>query len=175
MSDNNSSNAPSENAGEKNRSMSIGKGILMTVIAIIFVAAVTLVLIKLNLCIWIVWLGMVCWCIGGMKADMRLIGKTWISAAAGVFLGFMLKSGQLGNTGLIIGFVCALLFIFGMVTHRFPLVCNNTTAVFLTACTADGLIMNAGQMALSVLIGFLIFGIVPWAAGRAKTGSGRKK
>ena len=145
--------------GEK---MPIKQAIPMVLAALVLVVGVSVVLTLLDLCIWVVWLGMALWASFGMSLDMKEILKTWCSAAFGIALGYCLLSGNMVLLG--IAGVCVLVFIFGMVSGRFGFLCNNYTAIFLTCSTGSGLILEPIQLAASVVFGFLIFGVVPWGA-----------
>ena len=145
------------NATEK---MPVKKAIPMVILALVMVLGVSMLLIKLDLCIWVVWLGMATWASFGMSLEMKGILKAWCSGAFGLFLGYSLTSGN--QVLLIIGIVCVLTFVFGMVSHRFGMVCNNYTALFLTCCTASGIVLKPVQLAKSIVFGYLIFGLLPW-------------
>lgn len=145
------------NATEK---MPVKKAIPMVILALVMVLGVSMLLVKLDLCIWVVWLGMATWDSFGMSLEMKEILKAWCSGAFGLFLGYSLTSGN--QVLLIIGVVCVLTFVFGMVSHRFGMVCNNYTALFLTCCTASGIILEPVQLAKSIVFGYLIFGLLPW-------------
>jgi hypothetical protein len=145
----------------------VKKGLLMLIPAIAMVALVTAIAMGLNLCIWAIWLGMVAWAsIGGMKVEAKEIGTCWFSALCGIALGILLTQGStlFGTAGLAVAAVVLLVFIFGMVSHRFTFVCNNYTAAFLTVCTAQGLPLDFIQLVLSLVYGFVVFGLIPLAA-----------
>lgn len=145
----------------------VKKGLLMLIPAIVMVAVVTAIAMSLNLCIWAIWLGMVVWAsIGHMEIEFKEIGKCWFSALCGIVLGILLTQGSalFGPAGLAVAGVILLVFIFGMVSHRFSFVCNNYTAAFLTVCTAQGLTLDFVQLLLSLVYGFVVFGLIPLAA-----------
>lgn len=140
--------------------MPVKKAIPMVVLALLLVVGVSLLLVKFDLCIWVVWLGMASWASFGMSLDMKDILKAWCSGAFGLFLGYTLTCGN--QTLLIVGAIGVLVFVFGMVSHRFGMICNNYTALFLTCCTAAGIVLEPVQLAKSVVFGYLIFGLLPW-------------
>lgn len=143
-----------------NEKMPIKKAIPMVILALAMVLGVSALLIALNLCIWVVWLGMATWASFGMSLEMKDILKAWLSGAYGLALGYLLTSGN--QTMLIIGAVLVLIFVFGMVSGRFGIICNNYTAIFLTCCTAAGIELVPLQLVKSILFGFAIFGLLPW-------------
>lgn len=145
---------------ESSEKMSLKKAIPMVILALILVVGVSVLLIVLKLCIWVVWLSMATWASFGMSLEMKDILKAWISGAYGLALGYLLTSGN--QTMLIIGAILVLVFVFGMVSGRFGIVCNNYTAIFLTCCTASGIVLEPLQLTKSILFGFAIFGLVPW-------------
>lgn len=140
--------------------MPVKKAIPMVVLALIMVLGVSAILIALDLCIWVVWLGMATWASFGMSLEMRDILKAWMSGAYGLALGYLLTSGN--QVMLVIGAVLVIIFIFGMVSGRFEMICNNYTAIFLTCCTAAGIVLEPIQLIKSVGVGFAIFGLLPW-------------
>lgn len=142
--------------------MPLKQGIPITLVAVLLVVAIIAVLTVLKLTIWIVFLGMCVWAAFGMPMNIKEIVKVWASGAFGLLLGYLLTSGALGMPGTIAGFCILLVFIFGIVTHRFSFVCNNYTAIFLTCCTASGIILEPVQMAKSIVGGFILIGFLPW-------------
>lgn len=140
--------------------MPVKKAIPMVILALVMVLGVSAILVALNLCIWVVWLGMATWASFGMSLDMKDILKAWISGAYGLTLGYLLTSGN--QVMLIIGAVLVLIFVFGMVSGRFGIICNNYTAIFLTCCTAAGIVLEPVQLVKSIAFGFAIFGLLPW-------------
>lgn len=140
--------------------MPVKKAIPMVLLALLLVVGVSLLLVKFNLCIWVVWLGMASWASFGMSLEMKDILKAWCSGAYGLFLGYTLTSGN--QILLIVGVVGVLVFVFGMVSHRFGMICNNYTALFLTCCTASGIVLEPVRLAESIVFGYLIFGLLPW-------------
>lgn len=147
--------------GNEAERMPVKKAIPMVILALIMVLGVSLLLVKLDLCIWVVWLGMATWASFGMSLEMKDILKAWCSGAFGLFLGYALTSGN--QLLLIVGAICVLVFVFGMVSHRFGMLCNNYTALFLTCCTASGIVLEPIQLGKSIVFGYLIFGVLPWA------------
>ncbi|MGN1141965.1 MAG: hypothetical protein ACI4TF_12255 [Oliverpabstia sp.] len=146
--------------GNEVEKMPVKKAIPMVILALIMVLGVSLLLVKLDLCIWVVWLGMATWASFGMSLEMKDILKAWCSGAFGLFLGYALTSGN--QLLLIVGAICVLVFVFGMVSHRFGMLCNNYTALFLTCCTASGIVLEPIQLGKSIVFGYLIFGVLPW-------------
>lgn len=144
---------------KKTEPLSIGKSIPLILAAIVFVAGISALAAGLDLCIWVIWLGMCLWSEEGMPFEIGKIVQIWSSGLAGIFMGYCLISGT--QWGSVMGMICVSFFLVGMVTHRFAWICNNTTAVFLTVCTGAGLVLNPEQLAKSILFGFLVFGILP--------------
>lgn len=151
------------NEKQTSANMSIVQGILVTIVAILLVVTITAILTALDLSMWIVFMGMCIWAAFGMSMKIKEIVKVWASGAFALLLGYLLTAGTLGTPGLIAGGIILLVFIFGMVSHRFGFLCNNYTAIFLTCCTASGIVLEPVQMAKSVVVGFLLLGVLPWA------------
>ena len=153
--------------------MPVKQGAVMVVVALVMVVAVTALATVLGCAIWIVWLGMCLWCgLGGMKVELTEVVRAWTGGAFGIGLGFLLTHGstELGTWALGLAAVILVLFIFGMVTHRWAWFSNNYTACFLTVCTAQGFPLDLGQAALSLAFGFVVFGLVPLAATKLVAG-----
>lgn len=148
----------------KNGPLPVGKTILLIIPALILVIGVSAIATALNLCIWIIWLGMCVWMTTGVAKDLKGISQVWVSAALGLTIGYLLISGKVGTVGMVIGFCLVGAFIFGMVGGRFHYLCNNCTAIFLTCTTAAGLTLEPLQMAGSVVFGFCVFGLIPYFA-----------
>ncbi len=148
--------------------MPVKQGIVMEVIALVMVIGVTALATVMGCAIWIVWLGMCLWAgLGHMKVEFGEIVRAWTGGVFGIGLGYLLThSSELGSWALPVAAVILILFIFGMVTHRWGWFCNNYTACFLTVCTAEGLPISIPQVALSLAFGFVVFGLIPLAATR---------
>lgn len=142
--------------------ISVKKGVLKTLVALLFVGSMSVVLTALNLSIWVVWMGMCVWAAFGMSMKLKDIVKLWMSASFAVGLGYLLTSGKFGEVGLLIGGIIILFFVYGMVTHQFTMLCNNYSAIFLTCTTAHGVVLEPLQLAKSLLFGFLVFGLLPY-------------
>lgn len=144
--------------------MPILKSIPLILAAVVLVVGVSALAGAMKLCIWVIWLGMCIWASFGMSLDMKDILQVWGSAAIGIFMGVNLVSGT--REGLVIGGAMVVIFLVGMVTHRFPHYSHNYTAIFLTVCTGSGLILEPIPLAGSVVFGFVIFGLIPWGAAK---------
>ncbi|MCR9036804.1 hypothetical protein [Tractidigestivibacter montrealensis] len=146
--------------------MPVKQGVVMEIIALVMVIAVTVLATVMGCAIWIVWLGMCLWAgLGHMKVEIGEIVRAWTGGAFGIGLGYLLThSSEVGSWVLPVAAVILILFIFGMVTHRWGWFCNNYTACFLTVCTAWGLPISIPQVVLSLVYGFVVFGIIPLAA-----------
>lgn len=146
-----------------NEKLPLKKAIPAFIAALIFVIGVSALMMKLNLSLWVVWMGMCLWAGEGMSMDIKDIIKTWLSVGFAVTMGYCLTSGI--TPCLIVGACIVLVFIFGMVSHRFPWLSNSKTATVLTACTA-GMVLEPGNLAYSVAGGFILFGLIPFGASK---------
>lgn len=142
--------------------MSIGKSLALTLAVIAAVAAIVGLLMVLRIPMWIPLLGLTVWSTIGMPMDMKSIAKVWISASVALLAGYMLGHiTQLGIIAIVLAVICVFLLIFGIVSSRFSMAFNMITAIFLTACTAEGVSIEAVPAIKGLIFGFVVFGLLP--------------
>lgn len=149
---------------EENNKLSIGKGIVITIVIIALCAVLVVLMTMLGVPMWIPFLGLTVCTAMGISFDVKTMAKFWVSAALGLGIGFMIGSiEQLGTIAIVLGAGGILLMIFGMVTKRMSAVFNSYTAIFLTVSTAHGLVLEPIAVAKGLVFGFVVIGLLPGA------------
>jgi len=151
---------------ESKPSISLGKGAIVAIVVLAVCLGLSAIFMKFDLNMWLMWLPMAACSVLGSTKTIKDVGTCWISVLFAAVLAFLLKSGVGGTPVVAVGFVILFLFVVGMVTKKCTLVCNNYTGIFLAAFTFDGLVYEPLKMAISILVGFLVFGMVPFAFGQ---------
>lgn len=127
-----------ENHSE-NHDVSISKGLVVTLVAVVAVALIIVGAHFLKLKnIWIPFLGLCIWTFNAPSMEMREMAKVWIGGAVGIAIGVLMAWSPLhfGMAGLTIPLVAILIFIFCKVRQKLDLLFNSSTAIFLTVVTA---------------------------------------
>ena len=150
---------------EESGAKKVGKQIGMTLLAVVFVAAILGLMALFHVGAWMPFLTLCVWAIIGMKMGIKDLVYEFLGIFVGLGMGYLLQHGsELGDWALPLFFAGVVCLVISMVNHvKFlePLF-NNYTAVFLTVCTA----MPYGtEIFADYLFSLVLFGVCPAIIG----------
>ena len=142
--------------------MPLKQSFIVSAGVIAVVAVVIVALDAVGAAMWMVFLGVTAWSAMGMSFKLRDICSLWLSAAVGLAIAYLMgNAATLGVWALAVGGVGALLMLFGMVSGRMGFIFNSYTAIYVTAGTATGIVIDLKQAIISMVVGFVVFGLIP--------------
>ena len=137
------------------------------IISVVVIAVVALLIVGMNAIgavMWMVFLGLTAWSALGMSLKLRDICSVWASAAVGLAIGYLFGNvTTLGMWALAVAGIGVLLMIFGMISGRMSFIFNSYTGLYVTAGTAAGVVIDLKPAIISVIFGFVVIGLLPWA------------
>jgi len=148
----------------ENAKPSVLQGVIITIVILVVCALLVVLMTVLNIPMWIPFLGLTSIAATGASFELRGITKIWASAAVALLIGFAVcHIADYGIPAICVAAGGIILMIFGMCSKRMEFIFNSYTAIFLTAGTAAGVVIELIPAVKSLVFGYAVLGLLPCA------------